>query len=102
MAVQLIERPKLKSREITFEKYLRMEPTNLRHDIIDGVMVMSPAPNNQHQIDLSNLNDLVKDHVRQHDLGRVLFAPLDLIIRKLPKLTTRQPDLAFLSWEAIG
>jgi Uma2 family endonuclease len=27
---------------------------------------------------------------------------MDLIVRKLPKLTTRQPDLAFFSWESIG
>src|SRR5258708_1174309 len=100
MAIQ-IPHP-LELGEITFEDYLQMPEERRRYDIIDGVMIMSPAPSDVHQWDLSHLNDLIKAHVTSRDLGVVLFAPMDLIIRKLPKLSTRQPDLAFFSWEAIG
>ncbi len=73
-----------------------------RYDIIDGVLIMSPAPSFDHQLDLADSYDILKAFVQMHDLGIVLFAPFDLVIRKLPKLTTRQPDLAFFSWETIG
>jgi Uma2 family endonuclease len=100
MAIELAPPPKVG--EITFEDYVELPEILDRYDIIDGVMIMSPAPSLDHQMDLSDLNDILKDFVRKHDLGLVLFAPFDLIIRKLPKLTTRQPDLAFFSWETIG
>ena len=102
MAVQIAERPAVKPPEITFEEYLQMPEIRERYEIIDGVMIMSPAPSFDHQMDLSDLNDILKGYVRRNDLGLVLFAPFDLIIRKLPKLSTRQPDLGFFSWESIG
>ena len=101
MAIQL-PRPPRDLGEITFETYLQLPENRQRYDIIDGVMNMSPAPSDVHQWDLAHLYDLLKAHVAAGDLGVVLFAPLDLIIRKSPKLTTRQPDLAYFSWESIG
>jgi Uma2 family endonuclease len=88
--------------EITFEDYLKMPEMMERHEIIEGVLNMSPAPSDDHQLDLSELNDRVKSYVRSNDLGIVLFAPMDVTIRKLPKLNTRQPDLAFFSWATLG
>jgi Uma2 family endonuclease len=63
---------------------------------------MSPSPTEEHQWELAELYDHVKAFVRQHRLGVVLFAPLDVIIRKTPKLQTRQPDLLFYSWTRLG
>jgi Uma2 family endonuclease len=36
-------------------------------------------------------------HVKRHDLGAVVIAPADLLIRKKPKLRVRQPDLMYLA-----
>lgn len=91
-----------KREEITYEEYLRMPETMQRYEIIDGEMYMPPAPTEDHQWTLSDLNDHLKAFVREHQLGVVLFAPFDLIIRKTPKLTTRQPDLLFFSAARIG
>ena len=102
MAIQLAERPPAGPKLITFEDYLQMDEIRERYEIIDGVMEMSPAPTDDHQLDLHTLNDIVSDYVRDHDLGKVMFAPMDLIIRKQPELTTRQPDLAFFNWKSIG
>src|SRR5258708_5462870 len=88
--------------EINFEEYLQMPEMRVRYDIIDGELNMSPAPSDDHQWDLSDLNDILKVHAQLRDLGVVLFAPLDIIIRKTPRLTTRQPDIAFFSWQTIG
>jgi Uma2 family endonuclease len=42
------------------------------------------------------------DYARAKGLGIVLFAPLDIFIRKLPRLRTRQPDLAYWSAGRVG
>lgn len=94
--------PKAAPQEITYEQYLRLPETMKRYEIIDGEMMMSPAPSMQHQISLADLNDNVRRFVREHKVGFVLFAPFDIIIRKEPKLRTRQADLAFWSVERIG
>lgn len=89
-------------RELTWEEYQALPETMERYEIIDGVMVMSPAPSEDHQWELSELNDIVRAYAKEHRLGVVLFAPLDIVIRKTPKLQTRQPDLVFFSYERIG
>jgi Uma2 family endonuclease len=65
-------------------------------------MVMSPAPISDHQWILSELLLLLLEFVRSRKLGVVLPAPVDIIIRKRPKLQTRQPDIVFLSTARTG
>jgi Uma2 family endonuclease len=84
-----------KERELTFEEYLETPETNLRHEVIDGVIVMSPSPTNEHQFLLGDLYTLLRAFAMGHELGVVLMAPADLVIRKVPKLRVRQPDLMF-------
>ena len=83
---------------ITYEEYLAGPETRERKEIVDGVLVMYAAPTFFHQIVLSDLNDPVKQFVRDNRLGTVLFAPVDVIIRRDP-LRVRQPDLMFVSNE---
>jgi Uma2 family endonuclease len=83
-------------RELTFEEYLATPETNLRQEVIDGVIVMSPAPTFRHQLIFLNLTIALNDHVRSHALGTVVPAPADLLIRTRPKLRVRQPDLLFV------
>src|SRR5437588_191350 len=64
--------------QITFEDYLQMPEMRLRYDIIDGELIMSPAPSFEHQWDLADLSKLMRDFVRKQDIGVVLFAPLDV------------------------
>ena len=47
---------------------------------------------------MSDLNDPVKQFVRENRLGVVIFAPVDVIIQSDP-LRVRQPDLLFVSNE---
>lgn len=46
---------------------------------------------------LGNFYRALYDFVSRRKLGVVLFAPIDLIVRRKPKLRTRQPDLIFVS-----
>ena len=81
---------------LTYEEYLNEPVTMLRYDIVDGEIIMSAAPNVYHQTILGNVNESVRRFVRENKLGRVWFAPLDVIVQQEP-LRTRQPDLLFVS-----
>ncbi|HZP82437.1 MAG TPA: Uma2 family endonuclease [Chthonomonadaceae bacterium] len=89
-------------KELTYEEYLRLPEIKRRYEILDGEMVMSPAPISDHQWILSELLLLLLEFVRSRKLGVVLPAPVDIIIRKRPKLQTRQPDIVFLSTARTG
>ncbi len=92
---------KPKTKAITYQAYLKMPEIKKRYDIIDGEMVMSPAPTYGHQSVLRTVFRILDRHVTEHDLGEVLFAPLDVVIRKQP-LRTRQPDAIFIHREKVG
>ena len=83
---------------ITYEEYLAGPEIKARKEIVDGKVIMYAAPTFFHQTVLSDLNDPVKQFVRQNRLGVVFFAPVDVIIQRNP-LRVRQPDLIFVSNE---
>ena len=85
---------------LTYEDYLASPEIMQRYEIIAGEMIMPPSPTFEHQWDVSEINDALKSHVRTHRLGIVLFAPLDVMIRRSP-LQTRQPDVLYISMERI-
>ena len=78
-----------------------MPETKRPHEMIDGLMVMSPMPNLDHQWLCGRVHEGLSDFVEERQLGVVLFAPLDLVIQRDP-LRTRQPDIMYLSAERTG
>lgn len=91
----------LQTRRLTFEDYLNGPELKERYDIVDGEMIMAPAPTVDHQRILRRLVRSLDSFVTEHRLGEVLFAPVDVLIRREP-LRTRQPDLLFVSKERSG
>ena len=79
-----------------------MPETNQPTEVVDGVVVIMPGPTFLHQMIAGNLYLLIRGFVQQHDLGLAFGNPIDLIIRKLPKLRVRQPDLSFFSNARAG
>ena len=86
---------------LTYEEYLDTPEIEGRFDIVDGEMIMAPSPIPEHQIVGSEFHLILGPFAREHNLGRVLFAPLDIVIRRNP-LRTRQPDLLLLSNESYA
>jgi len=82
---------------LTYQDYLALPETVQRQEIIDGGLIMSPAPSTRHQVVLGNLYRALHRFVSNHRLGIVLFAPLDVIVQRRGKLRTRQPDLIYVS-----
>ncbi len=77
----------------------RALPEGTRAELINGTIVMSPAPRVFHQVVSARFYDLLRDHVRFGDLGLVLTAPLDV---KLTDERAFQPDLVFIAADRLG
>lgn len=86
---------------LTYEAWLATPEIIQRYEIIDGVMIMCPAPTIEHQWLIANLTDQLRPFVKKRKLGVVLAAPLDVLVRRAP-LRTRQPDVLFVSYEKSG
>jgi Uma2 family endonuclease len=80
--------------ELTYEDYLHLPEDGKRHEIIDGKHYVSPTPPTRHQIVLVNLLHHLHPMVREHRLGRVLAAPVDVVLSDTDVV---EPDLLYLS-----
>ena len=69
------------------------------YEVLDGTLVMSPAPAWQHQAMLLRLVRLVDDYVRHHRLGWTMLSPADI---ELSPRTIVQPDLFVVPDEGTG
>jgi Uma2 family endonuclease len=90
-----------KAQKLTFEAYLALPEMKQRYEIVDGVLIMPPAPTPAHQWFLQRIFLRLHNFVEARHLGVVLFAPVDLLIQREP-LRTRQPDILYLSAERTG
>ena len=91
----------IRTERLTYETWLAMPETRLRYEIVDGVMLMAPAPTWYHQWIILRLAMLLERFVNERQLGIVLTAPADLIIQREP-LRVRQPDILFVNGERTG
>ncbi len=74
---------------------LRLYPDDLlRRELIDGEVIVSPAPTPTHQEVVANVLLIARPFARLHGLGDVLPAPLDVIFSMIDVV---QPDLVFLA-----
>ena len=81
--------------KLTYQDYANT-PDDERYELIDGVLIMVPAPNVLHQDSQASLGSRMRVFVERHDLGKVLFAPTDVV---LTDTDTVQPDVLFISNE---
>jgi Uma2 family endonuclease len=71
-------------------------PDDVRCEIIEGELLMTPAPNARHQLILSNLLFALMAHVKSGNLGKVLPAPTDVVLAQDQVV---QPDILFITRE---
>ena len=77
-----------------YEAYRALPETGPRYQLVDGDLIMSPAPTFWHQELAARLFMELRLFVEQGSLGKVLFSPLDVI---LSDEDVFQPDLVFIS-----
>ncbi|MFP3939024.1 MAG: Uma2 family endonuclease [Acidobacteriota bacterium] len=84
--------------KLTHEDYLNLPEDGKRHELIDGEHYATRAPFTRHQILLANLFRALDRWVDEGDLGRVLPAPVDVVLSEVDVV---QPDLLFLAREHL-
>ena len=79
--------------KLTYQDYLELPDDGNRYHIIEGDLVVTPAPGRNHQGTSGNLNDILRHHILGNDLGEIYYAPFDVI---LDDSTIVQPDLLYV------
>lgn len=77
----------------TYQDYLRLDD-DIRYEVLEGSLMMVPAPSWRHQDVLKRLFRALDRFVEGASLGVVQFAPLDVV---LSDHNVTQPDLLFIS-----
>lgn len=87
--------------EWTYEDYVRLPDDGWKHEIIEGVLYMSPSPRTKHQRVIGKLFFAIADFLDQAKLGEVWLSPVDIILPN--KLGTPViPDLVYVAAENAG
>jgi Uma2 family endonuclease len=82
----------------TYEEYYRLDDDQ-RYEIIDGDLLMVPGPDTWHQDWSGDLYSLMRPFVRKNKLGRLFYAPMDVVLE--PENTV-QPDIVFVAAANAG
>ena len=85
--------PAEKQKKYTSQDYL-LTPEDKRYELIEGDLVMVPAPNVWHQRISGRLGFALQQLVLDNDLGEILIAPCDVVF---DNETVLQPDILFIS-----
>ena len=81
--------------KFTYEDY-RTAPPDKRCELLDGELIMTPAPSLKHQRVQVRLGEPLARFVRENALGEFFFAPCDVVLSDTDVV---QPDLLFVSKE---
>jgi Uma2 family endonuclease len=92
MAIMASSTPTAK---LTYDDYCNA-PEDKRYELLDGDLVVVPAPKEAHQRVLINLSYLVLQSVKRSGVGHVYAAPFDVVLSENDVV---QPDLLFISNE---
>jgi Uma2 family endonuclease len=81
----------------SYEDYRSMaESMEKRYELLDGEMIVVPAPTTTHQFVSRNLEFILHAYVRQHDLGSILNSPVDVVFGQGQQREVVQPDVIFV------
>ena len=73
-----------------------------RFEIIEGIFYQMPAPTYNHQKYSIRLSTAFYNYELATGRGNAIAAPCDILIRRFPRLRTRQPDILFISNEQLA
>ena len=82
----------------TYEEYCKLEDEQ-RYEVIDGELLMAPAPDTWHQDSSRRLFRILDRFVMANSLGELFYAPIDVV---LSVEDTVQPDLVFVARANAG
>jgi Uma2 family endonuclease len=74
----------------TLEMVRALPDDGKRYEVLDGTLLVSPAPSYRHQIAVGMLYEILAPYTRKHGVGRTLMSPADI---ELSPVRMVQPDL---------
>ncbi|MCU0643579.1 MAG: Uma2 family endonuclease [bacterium] len=86
-------------KKYTYQDYLDLPDDGNRYELINGELVMTPAPNTIHQTVTNNFEDSLRSFLRKNKMGKMFHAPYDVV---LSKKNVVQPDILYVSAERSG
>ena len=81
--------------KFTYEDY-KHTPEDKRYELIDGELIMVPAPKVTHQRNSRKIGTPLDIFIIDNDLGEVFYAPTDVVLSNTDVV---QPDILFVSKE---
>jgi Uma2 family endonuclease len=82
----------------TYDDYLTLPNDGKRYEIIDGDLLVTPAPSTEHQEILGNLYAILRAAVSAKDIGKIFCAPIDVVLSMTEVV---QPDIVGVSRERL-
>ncbi len=82
---------------LTYEAFMAEPETQGRYDIINGVRISLPGGTWRHQRVAKHIEQAFDRFEESAGIGLNISAPFDVLIRRAPRLQTRQPDVLFIS-----
>ncbi|PYQ79149.1 MAG: Uma2 family endonuclease [Acidobacteria bacterium] len=82
--------------KLTYDDFLLFPDDGMRHELIDGEHYVTASPNTKHQVVSGNLYWLLRTYLEQHPIGRIYYAPFDVLFSKFDVV---EPDLLYVSKE---
>jgi Uma2 family endonuclease len=77
----------------TYDEYAALPDDGHRYEIVNGVLVMIPAPTPEHQEIIGEIYSALRTHIKLAGLGRVFMGPIDVYLG--PKKVF-QPDVVVI------
>lgn len=84
---------------LTYEDYCLLPNDGKRYEIVEGELLVTPAPLTCHQKVVLNLGSALLDFTKKHDLGEVYVAPVDVVLSPYDVV---EPDILYVSKARLG
>ena len=85
----------LKEKTYNIKDY-KLLPEGAPYQLIEGELIMTPAPSPLHQIISANIFEKIRRVSREKNIGLVLYSPVDVY---LDEKNAYQPDIVFIGKE---
>lgn len=96
MNLQASGNPASQGHKLTYDDFLLFPDDGLRHELIDGEHYVTPSPILRHQAISGRLHLAIGSWLRDHPVGQIFYAPLDVIFSRFDVV---EPDLLYVSNE---
>src|SRR5436305_12011645 len=74
----------------TYNEYAKLPDDGNRYEIVNGVLIMTPAPTPEHQDIVGEIYSALRTRIKLTKLGRVFSGPVDVL---LESKNVFQPDV---------